>query len=124
MSKPRRAPNKTERLAAVLLMLKRGGDWLVPEPVRSNGDAKSICAAVVWNHDVQFAIRPHNDPRLLTPMRKTDHDARFARDVGEIARVRRGAKKRAGANRKSRPMQYTSWKDSHKRTFAGKAVLR
>ena len=64
MSKPRRAPNKTEKLAACLLMLD-----LVPEPVRKTGTPEDICRSVVWHHEVQFAIKAHNDPRLLTPMR-------------------------------------------------------
>jgi hypothetical protein len=92
--KPRRAPNKTEKLAAVLLLIKRGDSWLVPEPVRSSGDAKAICASVEWHHDVHHAIRPHNDPRLLTPLAPAAHKARFARDVKSIAKVRRGLKRR------------------------------
>ena len=76
----------------------------MPEPIRTAGTADQILASVVWHHDVPYAVRAHNDPRLLTPLQPNVHDARFGRDIGEIARVRRGVKKRAGAKRKGPPM--------------------
>jgi hypothetical protein len=119
----RRRPNLTERLAAVLLLIKRGEDWLVPEPIRSAGTAAEIVTSVEWHHDVPFAVRPHNDPRLLTPMAPAEHRCRYAQDTGEIARVRRGARTRAG-DKPKRIMPYTAMKATHKRTLAGKVVRR
>jgi hypothetical protein len=46
----RRALSKTERLAAALLQIKRGSEWLIPEPLRSSGDAAAICKHVEWDH--------------------------------------------------------------------------
>jgi hypothetical protein len=97
----RRRPNLTERLAAVLLLIKRGEDWLVPEPIRSAGTAAEIVTSVEWHHDVPFAVRPHNDPRLLTPMAPAEH-----------------------RDKPKRIMPYTAMKATHKRTLAGKVVRR
>lgn len=125
MTKPRRRPNATEKLAATLLMLKRGDEWLIPEPLRSAGSATEIVRAVDWHHEARFAIRPDHDPRMLTPLRPADHDARFGKDMAEISKFKRGMKARAGQKRRSRPMQYTAYKDTHKRDFrTGKAVPR
>lgn len=70
----RRAPNKTEREAACLLMLKRGdGTWLIPEPTRSKGTAEEICASVQYHHEFPDALGGNTDPRNLTPLTKPDH---------------------------------------------------
>jgi hypothetical protein len=123
MGAPRRRPNKTEKLAAVLLLIRRGDQWLVPEPIRSHGTAAEICAAVEFHHDVHHAIRPHNDPRLLTPLSPAAHRARFARDVGAISKVKRGLRKRT-APKPKRLMPYTAKSATHKRKIGGEVVPR
>lgn len=70
----RRLPNKTEKIAACLLLLKRGDDWLIPEPVRSTGSADEICRCVEWHH----TILPHElggdtAPQNITPLLTADH---------------------------------------------------
>ena len=87
----RRMPNLTEKLAACLLMLKRGtGEPLVPEPERTSGTADEICRSVVFQHEHPFALGGRHDPRLLTPMRKEDHD-KITReiDIPRIAKSKR-----------------------------------
>lgn len=69
-----RQPTQAQKTAAVLLMLKRGTDWLIPEPIRSKGSAKEICAAVQWHHEAEWAITRETRPQLLTPLRKPDHE--------------------------------------------------
>jgi hypothetical protein len=121
----RRRPNMTEKLAACLCEITRGGVPLIPEALRMNGTAKEICAAVDFDHAVPWTWTQDNRPQNLTPMLRADHREKTrTRDVKEIARVRRGLKKRAGKAKKSRPMQYTAFKDTHKRTMAGKTVPR
>lgn len=92
----RRQPNKTEKLAAVLLMLRRGtGEWLIPSPLRDVGTPEQICRGVVWQHEHPVALGGGgNDPRMLTPMQKADHDEITAkRDIPRIAKVKRLTKK-------------------------------
>jgi hypothetical protein len=86
----RRAPNKTERLAAALLHLKHGdGTWLIPEPLRSSGDASKICAAVQWDHRHPHAQGGTNDPQNLQPLDTGSHAYKTKRDVSKIARDKR-----------------------------------
>lgn len=70
----RRLPNKTEKIAACLLLLKRGDEWLIPEPTRSTGSAEEICRCVEWHH----TILPHElggttAPQNITPLLPEDH---------------------------------------------------
>jgi hypothetical protein len=73
MAARRRAPNKTERIAACLLMLKRGDEWLIPEPLRSTGTAEEICSVVEWHHSFRHASGGDTRPQNITPMRIADH---------------------------------------------------
>jgi hypothetical protein len=73
MADRRRAPNKTERIAACLLMLKHGDEWLIPEPLRSTGTAEEICRCVDWDHAFRHASGGDTRPQNITPMRKADH---------------------------------------------------
>jgi hypothetical protein len=73
MATRRRAPNKTERIAACLLMLKRGDEWLIPEPLRSTGTAEEINSFVDWDHAFRHASGGDTRPQNITPMRKADH---------------------------------------------------
>lgn len=91
----RKPPNKTEKLAAALLMLKRGEDWLIPEPIRSTGDAKAICACVEWDHATPHALTADNRPQNLTPMRPADHLTKTLKDVPRLAKGKRLARSHA-----------------------------
>lgn len=93
MIKRRRAPNQTERTAACLLMLKRGDDWLIPEPLRSSGTAAEICRAVQWDHAHHHALGGDTRPQNITPMLVGDHKAKSNKDNGIIAKAKRLTKK-------------------------------
>jgi hypothetical protein len=75
MAARRRAPNASEKIAACLLMLKDGGEWLIHEPLRSMGTADMICAAVEWHHSFQHALGGDTRPQNITPMLKAAHAA-------------------------------------------------
>jgi hypothetical protein len=116
----------TEKLASCLCEITRGGVHLIPDELRMSGTAKEICAAVDFDHAVPWTWTQDNRPQNLSPMLRADHREKTRkRDIKEISRVRRGLKKRAGKKRRSRPMQYTAMKATHKRPFgATKAVRR
>ncbi len=105
----RKQPTKTEKLAAVLLMLKRGNVWLIPEPVRSSGTAAEICSAVEFDHATPFAVirdrgpAYYNRPQNLTPLPPAAHLEKTRRDVKAIAKGKRITAK-AGGRRKGRPI--------------------
>lgn len=89
MTERRRRPNKDERIAACLLMLKRGDDWLIPEPLRSSGTAAEICAAVEWDHARHHALGGDTRPQNITPLRTADHREKSNADNGKIAKCKR-----------------------------------
>ena len=93
MDKRRRVPNKDERIAACLLMLKRGEDWLIPEPIRSTGTVKDILACVQWDHGFYHALGGDTRPQNITPRRTTDHKEKSRKDNGVIAKSKRVTKK-------------------------------
>lgn len=95
ISKRRRAPNASEKIAAALLQIKRGDNWLIPEPLRSSGDARAICAAVQWDHGTPHAIGGGTDPSNMRPMTPRDHAEKTKRDVAAIAKGKRLAKAQA-----------------------------
>lgn len=118
----RRRPNMTERLAAVLLMLKRGESWLIPEPIRSKGTAKEICDSVEWHHTTPFAIVRETKPQALTPLRPDAHAIETRKvTIPMVTKVKRGLRKRRGEKSKpakkipSRPFptkeQKRAWKE-------------
>jgi hypothetical protein len=100
MTKKRRAPNKDERIAASLLMIKKGEDWLIPEPIRSSGDTKKILAYVQWDHGVPDALGGGTGAGNIRPMTVADHAIKTKRDVKEIAKAKRLAKSHAEFRRK------------------------
>lgn len=138
----RRTLNKTERLAAALLEIKRGDEWLIPEPIRSSGDAEAICACVQWDHRHPHAQGGTNDPQNMQPLLKDEHQAKTKRDVAKIARDKRLTKKHEEARRqmlaketgeltyvkpkkKKQLTEYTRFKHIFKRKVkGGGAVLR
>lgn len=89
-------PNKTERLAAALLAIKRGDSWLIPEPLRSSGDAEAICAHVSPDHNTPWTWTHDNRPQNITFRARDDHLEKTTKiDAPAIAKVRRNAKKKA-----------------------------
>lgn len=93
--KPRRTPNLHEKAAACLLMLRRGnGEWLIPEPMRSNGTAEEIVRSVDWHHENYYAEGGSTDPRMITPLAPEDHEERTRKiDQPRIAKNKRIKKK-------------------------------
>lgn len=90
-AKRKRRPNASERIAASLLAIKQGDVWLIPEPLRSNGTAKEICAYVQFHHDVTpQALGGTSAPQNLTPLSIADHAHETAtKTIPMIAKVRR-----------------------------------
>lgn len=86
-----RPPNLTEKLASVLLVLKLGDDWLIPEPIRSKGSADEILAYCQWDHyPVRRADGGTNDPRNIRPLPVAVHAEKTAKkDLPEIAKGKR-----------------------------------
>lgn len=72
--KRRRRPNCSEKQAAALLTIKRGDDWLIPEPLRSKGSAAEICAYVEWDHLHAWALGGDNSPQNLKPHPKNSEE--------------------------------------------------
>ena len=87
--KRRRVPNMTERLAAVLLKLRLGDGWLIPEHLRSSGTAKAIVGAVEWDHIVLHAHGGDTRPQNIDPMRKADHREKSRGDTTKAAKANR-----------------------------------
>jgi hypothetical protein len=89
----RKSLNKTEKLAAALLAIKRGTEWLIPEPLRSSGDAKRICKYVDFDHKFPRAMGGTNAVWNMDPKSKEEHKAKTKRDRRNIARDKRLAEK-------------------------------
>jgi hypothetical protein len=104
MAKPRRRPNMTEKLAACLCEIQRGGVWLIPEPLRMTGTAKEIVAAVQWDHATPWTWTQDNRPQNLTPMARAEHAEKTRKQRPAINKVRRGVKKRRGVCKPKRVM--------------------
>ncbi len=89
MTKRRRVPNKDERIAACLLMLKVGNEWLVPEPIRSTGTTAEVLASVQWDHAFLHSLGGDTRPQNITPMRVADHREKSKKDAGVAAKSKR-----------------------------------
>jgi hypothetical protein len=87
----RRDPNLTEKLASVLLLLKVGNEWLIPEPLRSTGSAAQIAATVEFDHDpIPYANGGTTAPQNLTPRSIAAHAEKTATiDLPRIAKGKR-----------------------------------
>jgi hypothetical protein len=96
MTRPRKPPNMTEKLASALLHIRKGtGDnWLVQGELR-NASAKEICAACDWDHIRRWAEDGTNRPQNLQPLLRADHREKSKKDNTEIAKGKRVAKKEA-----------------------------
>lgn len=94
MTRPRKSPNMTEKLASALLHIRKGtGDnWLVKGDLR-NASAKEICAACDWDHIRRWAEGGTNRPQNLQPLLRADHREKSKKDNTEIAKGKRVAKK-------------------------------
>ena len=93
-----RPPSLAEKLASVLLLLKVGDEWLIPEPIRSKGNAKEILKCCQWDHyPIRRVDGGTNDPRNIRPLPDHVHAAKTAKkDLPEIAkgkRIRRSVEK-------------------------------
>lgn len=86
----RRKPTADERVAACLLQIKRGNVWLIPEPLRSTGTARELCAYVNFDHIVPHAIGGTMKPQNLQPLPRAEHKEKTAKiDVPRIAKGKR-----------------------------------
>jgi hypothetical protein len=92
MTPRHRPPSYPEKLAAVLLMLRIGDEWLIPEPIRSKGTAHDILKCTVWDHVTPVANGGSNDPRNLQPLSVAAHAVKTAKDIPAIAKGKRLAR--------------------------------
>jgi hypothetical protein len=90
----RRPPSYSEKLASVLLLLKVGDEWLIPEPTRSKGNAREILALCHWDHyPIRRADGGTNDPRNIRPLSIAAHGDKTAKtDIPQIAKGKRLAR--------------------------------
>lgn len=102
MKPRRRRPNLTEKLAAALLRLTEGGRPLIPEPLRSEGTAAQICAAVQFDHDpIPYANGGTTAPQNLTPRSIPGHQAKTAKvDIPRMSKGKRLSEKQRAFCRK------------------------
>ncbi|KWT70707.1 hypothetical protein APY04_0768 [Hyphomicrobium sulfonivorans] len=142
MTTKRRSLSKVEKLAAALLQIKRGSEWLIPEPLRSSGTAEEIASyPIEWDHRIPLASGGTNDVRNMQPLSPEAHKAKTRRDIANIARARRLTKKQSECRRKlvakehgeptrerngkrKSQMEYTRLKHRFKRRFDGSIVPR
>jgi hypothetical protein len=89
-----RPPTYPEKLAAVLLLLKVGDEWLIPEPTRSKGNAHEILRYATWDHyPIRRADGGTNDPRNIRPLSIAAHGEKTAKtDIPQIAKGKRLAR--------------------------------
>ena len=90
MTKRRRLPNKTEKIAACLIEIKRGKEWLIPEPLRSTGTADEVVKFVQWHHLFPDSLDGDTRPQNITPLSEPDHECETAeRTIPIIAKAKR-----------------------------------
>lgn len=130
IKKPRRKPNATEREASALLQVKRacpachghgamldgvdggglicgdclgtGSIWLIPEPLRSEGTAAQVVAAVDYHHWKLFHAQGGGlEPQNIEPMLRAEHKIETAKKtIPEIAKSKRVIKANAAHEKK------------------------
>lgn len=99
----RRAPNLTTKLASAIYHLER-----LRNPGRPFHDdlkvisAKEYLRRFEWDHIVYAVWEGGEHFTNLNPLPIAEHRAKTKRDVKEIAKVRRGLRKRARQKRKSK----------------------
>lgn len=92
MTARRKKPNLSEKYAGALLRIKigaEGGEWLIPEPLRSSGTAKEIIAYTELDHAKLVAHGGTNKPQNLYPMAKADHREKSRTDTGRAWKGKR-----------------------------------
>lgn len=96
MTRKRKPPNMSEKLASALLHIRRGTgeDWLVKGDLRK-ASAKEICAAMDWDHIRRWAEGGSNSPQNLQPLPRAEHREKSRKDTTEVAKGKRFGKKHA-----------------------------
>lgn len=99
MSRTRKHISRETKLAAVLLMLVRPDENGVMVPCIPLQRARSmtpkqIIAHFDFDHAIPHSLDGPDTPWNLTPRLRVDHKAKTKKDVREIAKVKRGVKKR------------------------------
>lgn len=90
----RKAMSATEKLAAVLLLLKRGeGTPLIPAELRDK-DARTIVRWPQWDHRVPVGLGGINNPQNIQPLPRDVHAKKTKRDVANISRLKRIGQRR------------------------------
>ena len=80
-------------MAAALLRIKtEKGEWLIPEPMRTQGTQDEIIRAVQFDHGHRHAEDGPDTPQNLYPMRPSDHGEKSRRDTSEIAKGKAAAR--------------------------------
>jgi hypothetical protein len=106
MSRGREA-NLTERLAACLLMLKRGnGEPLIPvdRETAKGMTAREIVSMVDFDHEILKRIGGTNHPTNLTPRLRSEHREKTAKvDQPVIAKARRYERLERTGSKKTKP---------------------
>jgi len=97
----RKAPTLKQKLASALLTIVRPNEHGIMVPVIPYERAKNmtedeIIACFHFDHGVFATWGGPNAAWNLTPRPVAEHIAKTKRDVGEIAKVRRGLKRRSG----------------------------
>jgi hypothetical protein len=93
---PRKQPTGKDKLAAALLKIRmgvEGGNWLIPEPLRTEGTSAEICASVDFDHARRHAEGGSIEPQNLFPMMRADHREKSRKDTTEVAKGKRIGKK-------------------------------
>lgn len=92
----KRSPNLSEKLAAALLKIRIGDEWLInDERLRDAGTAKDIIAYCEFDHRRRYAEGGSTAPQNIDPMRKADHREKSRKDTTEVAKGKRFGKKHA-----------------------------
>ena len=93
MDKPRRKPNLTEIAAASLLTVKRGDEWLIPEPLRSTGTAKQIVAYCEKHHKHMYTFGGDTSPQNMAMLAPLEHKRETVRLQPWLNKIRRMKKR-------------------------------
>ncbi len=96
----RRTANMTERVAAYYLTLTNGnGDWLIPEPIRTKGSAKTIIQAFrkhiqsfEADHNVLHAFGGDTRPQNINLLTPAQHREKSKLDKSKTAKAARISK--------------------------------
>ncbi len=85
----KRTASLAERLAGVLLLLKRGdGTPLIPVE-KHNASAKEILSSVAWDHRIPLAIGGSDTAKNFSPLTEAEHATKTKADIATIAKSNR-----------------------------------